>query len=412
MSLFRPEVLEAQRRKLHGDVILVQPLSLKLIALMFIVVGAALLTFAGTREYTRKETARGFIVPETGTTAVRAMRGGELVDLLVVEGQIVDLGTPLFESQVDVETREGRVSERRLDSLQERMFQIDLRETEMKNRFQGEELRLKSLVQGLQAEVVTMSRRHDLQVEVVRVADDRLKKFGNLLREEVISQVEYDAIQRQSLEAKITLESLEQQKIASTNSLRNEEFQLRSLPTQKREESIRLAAERAQLNEARASVDAETTYIVRAPVKGKITSVGGRLGEQLDPSRPVVTIVPVDTPLEAIILVPSSASGFIEPGNEVNLLLDAFPYQKFGSVSATVKEISATPFLPGELISPINYPEPVYRVKASLSREVILAYGEDVPLKPGMTLVGDIVLDRRSILEWMFEPLLAATKRS
>ena len=371
MSLFRPEVLEAQRRKLHGDVILVQPLSLKLIALMFIVVGAALLTFAGTREYTRKETARGFIVPETGTTAVRAMRGGELVDLLVIEGQIVDLGTPLFESQVDVETREGRVSERRLDSLQERMFQIDLRETEMKNRFQGEELRLKSLVQGLQAEVVTMSRRHDLQVEVVRVADDRLKKFGNLLREEVISQVEYDAIQRQSLEAKITLESLEQQKIASTNSLRNEEFQLRSLPTQKREESIRLAAERAQLNEARASVDAETTYIVRAPVKGKITSVGGRLGEQLDPSRPVVTIVPVDTPLEAIILVPSSASGFIEPGNEVNLLLDAFPYQKFGSVSATVKEISATPFLPGELISPINYPEPVYRVKASLSLSLI-----------------------------------------
>ena len=57
MSLFRQEVFEAQRKKLHGDVILVQPLSLKLIALMAVIIGSILLTFAGTREYTRKERA-------------------------------------------------------------------------------------------------------------------------------------------------------------------------------------------------------------------------------------------------------------------------------------------------------------------------------------------------------------------
>ena len=411
MSLFRQEVFEAQRKKLHGDVILVQPLSLKLIALMAVIIGSILLTFAGTREYTRKETARGFIVPETGTTSVRATRGGELLDLMVFEGQIVEVGTPLFESRVDVETSEGFVSERRLDSLNERLFQIDLRETEMKTRFKGEELRLRSLISGLEAEVEAMGRRIELQGEVSQITNERLEKFRKLLQDEVISQVEFDSLQRQSLDAMLALESLKQQKISSESTLRNSKFELGGLPTQSREEEIRLAAERAQLKEVLASIDADTTYIVRAPVSGVISSVSARPGEQLNPNRPIITLIPSDSPLEAIILVPSSASGFIEEGHDVNLLLDAFPYQKFGSVSAVVTEVSATPFLPGEFIGPIEYSEPVYRVRASLSRELISAYGEDVPLKPGMTLVGDIVLDRRSILGWMFEPLLAATNR-
>ena len=411
MSLFRPEVFEAQRRKLHGDVIFVQPVSLKVMALIFIVIGATLLTFAATREYTRKETAFGYIVPETGTTAVRPTRGGELVELLVVEGQTVEAGAPLFRSRVDVETGEGFVSERRLDSLRERVFQVDMRESEIKNRFQTEEQRLRSLVSGLEAEVATLERSTDIQREVSRVADERLAKFERLLGEDVVSQVEFDSVQRQSFDARLSLETLDQRRLARESSLRDARFQLRGLPSQRREEFSRLAAERAQLSEAKASVDAQTTYIMRAPVAGQVSAIGGRVGEQLDPARPVVVIVPTDQPLEAVILVPTASSGFIEPGQDVNLLLDAFPYQKFGTLPATVKEISQTPFLPGELAGPVGFDRPVYRVRASLSREAIRAYGDDVALKPGMTLIGDIVLDRRSILEWMFEPLFAAARR-
>ena len=305
MSLFRQEVFEAQRKKLHGDVILVQPLSLKLIALMAVIIGSILLTFAGTREYTRKETARGFIVPETGTTSVRATRGGELLDLMVFEGQIVEVGTPLFESRVDVETSEGFVSERRLDSLNERLFQIDLRETEMKTRFKGEELRLRSLISGLEAEVEAMGRRIELQGEVSQITNERLEKFRKLLQDEVISQVEFDSLQRQSLDAMLALESLKQQKISSESTLRNSKFELGGLPTQSREEEIRLAAERAQLKEVLASIDADTTYIVRAPVSGVISSVSARPGEQLNPNRPIITLIPSDSPLCLLYTSPS-----------------------------------------------------------------------------------------------------------
>lgn len=411
MSLFRKEVFDAQRRKLHGDVILVQPLGLKLIAGMLAVVGALLLTFAATREYTRKETALGYIAPESGVTAVRATRGGVLTNLMVSEGSPVEVGTPLFESRLDIETGDGFVSERRKDSLQDRLFQLDLRVADLDTRFDAEERRLRALISSLEAELQALARSRDIQREATRVATERFERYAKLLEEEVISGIEFEAAQSQSLNAKLSLESLQQQYLAKQATLRDARFQLGALATQKREEASRLASERSQVDESLASVDAQSNYMVRSPIRGRVSAVSAQPGELLEPGRTVVILVPDDTPLEAVILVPSAASGFIAPGQDVNLLMDAFPYQKFGSLPATVVDISDAPFLPGDLVSPIPVDRPMYRVRASLDRASVSAYGEDVPLKPGMTLVGDIVLDRRSILEWMFEPLFAAANR-
>lgn len=411
MSLFRQEVFHAQRRKLHGDVILVQPVGLKVIAIMFAVIGSLLLTFAATREYTRKESALGYITPESGITAVRATRGGVLTNLLVSEGSVVDVGTPLFESRLDIETGDGFVSERRKDSLQERLFQLDLRESDLDVRFSSEETRLRSLVSSLDSELQAISRSRDIQKEAARVATDKFERYTRLLDEEVISGVEYESAQSQNLNAQLSLESMQQQYLAKQAAMQNARYQLSGLATQKREEESRLASERSQIEESLAAVDAQSNYMMRSPIRGRVSAVSAQPGELLDAGRTVVQLVPESTPLEAVILVPSASSGFIAPGQEVNLLLDAFPYQKFGSLPATVTDVSDSPFMPGDLVAPVPLDRPMYRVRASLERDAVYAYGEDVPLKPGMTLVGDIVIDRRSILEWMFEPLFAVAKR-
>lgn len=48
---------------------------------------------------------------------------------------------------------------------------------------------------------------------------------------------------------------------------------------------------------------------------------------------------------------------------------------------------------------------PLYRVQVKLDRQFVLAYGKDEPVKPGMALQADVLMDRRSLLEWVFEPL-------
>ena len=94
-------------------------------------------------------------------------------------------------------------------------------------------------------------------------------------------------------------------------------------------------------------------------------------------------------------------------------MLQAFPHQRFGTVKGEVKTISNTVLGPTEISIPgMNIQEPVFRVRVTLSRDEIQAYGEAIPLQPGMLLNADIVFDRRSLIGWLFDPLFAVAQRS
>ena len=54
----------------------------------------------------------------------------------------------------------------------------------------------------------------------------------------------------------------------------------------------------------------------------------------------------------------------------------------------------------------------MFRVRVTLEREDIAAYGEAIPLQPGMLLTADVVFDRRSLIRWLFDPLFAVAQRS
>ena len=94
-------------------------------------------------------------------------------------------------------------------------------------------------------------------------------------------------------------------------------------------------------------------------------------------------------------------------------MLQAFPHQRFGTVKGVIKDISRTVLGPTEIAIPgLKIEEPVFRVRVALAREDIQAYGEAIPLQPGMLLTADVVLDRRSLIRWLFDPLFAVAERS
>ena len=67
--------------------------------------------------------------------------------------------------------------------------------------------------------------------------------------------------------------------------------------------------------------------------------------------------------------------------------------------------------LPGEVDMPVAVQEPVYRVQVALGQQEIRAYGNTVPLQSGMLLSADIVLEQRSLISWLFEPILSLQGR-
>ena len=109
--------------------------------------------------------------------------------------------------------------------------------------------------------------------------------------------------------------------------------------------------------------------------------------------------------LQAELFLPARAIGFVEPGQAVRILYDAFPYQHFGTYRGRIVKVSQTILTSSDAAGPIKLNEPAYRVTAALERPDIDAYGKRVALQPDMLLKADIILEKRSLMSWLTNPL-------
>ncbi|WP_293749606.1 hypothetical protein [uncultured Paraglaciecola sp.] len=95
MSLFRKEAIAHQGERLTGVITLAQPLSIKLTVLILVTVAMAIVAFIFSAEYSRKETVRGFLMPNKGMVKSFANQGGTIEKLWVQEGDKVSKGQSL-----------------------------------------------------------------------------------------------------------------------------------------------------------------------------------------------------------------------------------------------------------------------------------------------------------------------------
>jgi membrane fusion protein len=148
-------------------------------------------------------------------------------------------------------------------------------------------------------------------------------------------------------------------------------------------------------------------------VGGKVVAIPVELGQNVTPGGTVAIVAPKSDILLAELYVPTRAAGFIKPGQTVKLMYQAFPYQSFGMGEAKVIAVSQTVLSPQELPIPgLPIQEPVFRVRAQLKSLTVRAYNEDRPLQPGMMLTADIILEKRSLIRWLLDPLYAAGRRA
>ena len=168
-------------------------------------------------------------------------------------------------------------------------------------------------------------------------------------------------------------------------------------------EQQRLTAEHAELQKQLLRLGAEQSSTVVAPIAGRITSILRHVGMSVNAGEQMMVLVPLNTKLQAELLLPSSARGFVAVGQAVTIRYDAFSYQKFGVQDATVLSVDTSAVMSktgAEMV-------PMYKVVATLAKQSISAYGYEEKLLPGMVLSADVVVDKRSLLEWLLEPLLS-----
>jgi membrane fusion protein len=169
----------------------------------------------------------------------------------------------------------------------------------------------------------------------------------------------------------------------------------------------------ASLSQRQVTAETQTTFVATAPVAGRVVAVPVERGQSVASGGAVAVITPQGSQLMAELYAPSRAAGFIKVGQEVRLMYQAFPYETFGTGRGIVTAVSRTVLAPGEIAIPgLTVQEAVFRVRVALSREDVEAYGRSVPLQPGMLLTANVVIDRRSLLQWLLDPLYAVGRRA
>lgn len=409
--LFRQESLEYKRRKLHGEVIFVQPVGFYIITFVFFAVTLGIVAFLMRSDFLRKESVVGYINPSSGLVVIRADQGGRLTQVFANEGDVVESGQPLFESRIDVGTEDGFIAERRLKNTEIRLSELREQAAAIQRRYSLDRDRLRSQIDNMVQEISALSSRRVLQAKSAAFSRERLDKFTRLRADETVSELEFENARAQNISEELALEGVSQQLIAREGNLAEARFSLRSLDGLEAREISQLRVQISQLEESRTSLEASSSYVVRSPITGTISALQGQVGQSVTPAAPVMMIIPENSKVIATLLAPTRTAAFLERGQNVNLLIDAFPYQKFGVQKGVISEISATPFRPGELDAPIAFQESVYRIKVTLDKQTVFAYGNEVPLKSGMTLQGDLITDRRTLMQWMLDPLFTL-KRS
>lgn len=407
--LFRPEVMQAKRGSWLGGISLTQPVSLWVLTLAAALVATVIVLFVIFGTYTRRSTVTGQLVPSQGLASVLAPATGVVTSLGAEEGSRVALGDALAVVGVPRATLAAGDTQ---VALEQRLQQ---RQDGLLSTQQAQQAQLRVQALGTTAQLAVAQRElAQIESEVttrqdqIRIATETLARLRRLEGGQYVSVLQIKQQEASVLEYTGQRQALQRQAIGIRRLIAQLQQAVHELPAQGQASAAGFQRELAQLEQERVQMQAGSALVVKAPVAGVVATQVVKPGQSVQAGQPLMTLLPGDGRLEAELLVPSRAIGFIEPGDRVLLRYQAFPYQKFGHQEGRIAAISRSALSPGELgalIGNAQQGEPFYRVTVSLARQAITAYGKPESLKPGMLVDADVLGERRALVEWIFEPL-------
>lgn len=405
--MFRKEVTAAQSQRLTGDVSLAVPLGWHVVGLLLLAIVLIALVFLATARYSRVETVSGEIVADVGVATIVSSRLGVLVGLAVRDGDEVKAGTALGTVQAESEAPDGLSAGARMaEAIERRRTSVAERLDATASEAAAQRVQIDAQRRGLLAEIDQLSQQITVQQRLISTAEADLARLRTLGTSGYVSPRDLQQREDVVLSRQQSLSQLNQSLLAKRTSLRELDLVEARLNASTRAERANLAALQAESDEQAAVVAGMRGYTLRAPVAGRVTALTARLGQTVATDRALMLIVPSGARPIAELRVPSSAIGFLRSGQQVRLAVDAFPYQSFGTLGGKVQTVARAPIVTAEGPRGSYYP-----VTVILDRDSIEAYGRAEPLVFGMTLSARIVVERRSLLGWLFEPLLAVRRR-
>lgn len=271
----------------------------------------------------------------------------------------------------------------------------------------ADQLRLKAQIDGAIAALPALEAQLTDQKELIATAQADYDNAKEVAARGYISKRDMDQRQATILTRRQQLAQLQQAISDKRTEIAQAQRSIAASAIAARAQAANTQSSRDAVLQQQAQADLARGYSLTSPVDGVVTALTAKLGQPVTAEQQLMLIVPARAQPRVELYVPTAAAGFLAPGQEVRLSVDAFPYQKFGTIAAQIVSVSNAAIAKQSQ----NGPVPVYLVVAKMVNPWVMAFGRKQPLLPGMTLSARIITEKRSLIEWLFEPLFAVRQR-
>ena len=411
-KLFRQEAIDAQREKLLGEVSLARPLPLWIFTAVALAFALGLVAFSVWGEYSRRERVDGFLALDSGAARLLAPEAGVVAEILAKEGDDVQAGQPLIRLSFERGTASGVTSAELVQKeIAERIAGLEREQVQARQLGAQQTEILRRKVDDLQRELVQFDAEIKAQQSRLASSRNEFQRAEELFKDKFYSESKLIEFRNNVLDQQVKLEAAKRQRAGVERELSSAKAELPTVEMKVQTQVDQIRRQMSELQQGSVQEEAKRENVLRAPLAGVLTNIAATRGEAVAESAPLAVVVPKGSGLHAQLLVPTRAIGFVQPGQEVVLRYDAFPFQRFGQYRGTVERVSRTVWSPGEKVGPVTVKEPVYRVDVRLDGQYVLSGDQKLALRPGMSVNADILQEKRKVWEWVFEPILSLKER-
>ena len=419
------------------------------VALLFVclIVWAAI---ANVDEVTHSD---GQVIGSQRTQTIQNLEGGILRGIMVREGQIVEKGSVL--AQLDNELAESSYRDAVNKAIENQLALIRL-EAEFRNekpvfpedlrgyltrRF-GHDIDTKTLTRAKQTlkdqeyawesrkalldsdlqvlQAQCEQRTHDVKEQEARkeqlqkslsLAEEQLKTASELMQRKNFARMEYLNLQQKVVELRGQIDMLNAsipKALASANEatqrVASREAEQRAQITQ---EITKRRVELTSLRETMSSGgDRVTRTELRAPVRGTVKQIHiNTVGGVVKPGEAIMDLVPLDDTLLIEARVMPKDVAFLRPGQDVMVKVSAYDFSIYGGLEGKLESISADTIEDkrGDFH---------YLVKVRTPKTAIVHNNDVLPIMPGMMVTADILIGKKSVLDYLLKPILKAKQNA
>jgi len=392
---------------------------------------AALVGWANYAELDNVTRGEGRIVSSLQNQIVQAAEGGVILRRFVSENTTVDEGEVLYEiDPVDASSE--------LNQIEQRLAALDIKELRLRAEIEGQdfevpaELEARAPMVALTERSLFAARRAELAGQL-SVLQQRLRQREQDLRsaestlgtaertvgflEEEIAVVEplvQDNIapatrllelQRQLEQtrgegdrAAVSIEQARSGMAELENEIENARanFRLRAM-----EELNTVVAEQSELAESLPRLEERVSRtVIRAPMDGIVNKLNFRTpGGYVNTGDAVLELVPTGEALIIEARIAPQDISRIRVDDAVRIRLSAYDSSKYGTVDGRVLRIS-----PDAVVDEQNGGQSYYTIDVAIEGE-LLVDGDPVTFRPGMTATVDVLSGKRTVLEYIWQPV-------